>query len=119
MGGQGQSNEIEFTLWVYDIHLEDSDGNQLTKPSKDFHIVAGVIDKDGNESSNIYSKNGARPIENSTGKSEDFKPKDKDEARENNSSNKVALDGKGKPIYKVRTNMKEYKFYVPTVESEQ
>ena len=113
----GKVNEIQYTIWEYDVHLEDSKGNILSSKSADFHVVAGVVGEGGKESTNVYSKNGARPMEENTGTNSSFKPVPRDQARQNNRSNRLAFDEEGNPVYKVRTNMRERKVFVPTIES--
>lgn len=99
--GPGQ---VKFWLWEYNLHFEDDLGTVLKKPSPDFHIVGGVTDAAGNDPTNVYSKNGKRPIHGpATGAS--FKPASRDPALDDNDNPTTTLAGR--PIYKVRSNMSE------------
>jgi hypothetical protein len=98
--------EIRHWLWEYDIHLEDADGNVLTGTSRDFHTVAGPCDQNGNAPTQVYSKNGARPLEG-PGAGPSFRPPTRNQATSNNRHATPATDSSGRPIYKVRTNFTE------------
>ena len=99
--GPGQ---VKFWLWEYDLHFEDDLGTVLKKPSPDFHIVGGRTDSAGNDPSDVYSKNGKRPI-HGPGTGPSFKPASRDPALDNN--DKPSTTPAGRPIYKVRSNMNE------------
>lgn len=97
------ANKIKHWLWQYDLHIEDHQGTKLTQPSGDFHTVAGMVDPRGNDPTDVYSKNGRRPVYG-PGTGPGFKPPAKIQARENNANEKLATDSNGNPIYKVRSN---------------
>jgi len=98
--------KIKHWLWEYDIELYDYKGNKLYGPSKDFHTVAGRCDKYGNDPTNVYSKNGKRPLQG-PGTGPAFKPATKEQATTNDRHARPITDSKGRPIYKVRSNFKE------------
>lgn len=96
-------NELKFWLWTYDLSLVDEDGNQLSSPSRDFHTVAGQMDRNGKDPTNVYSKNGRRPIHGpSTGPT--FKPPDRERATANTPTENLINTSDGRPVYKTRTN---------------
>jgi hypothetical protein len=109
--GPGQ---VKFWLWEYDIHLEDDLGTVLPRtdargaplpPSwRDFHIVGGRTDAAGNDPSNVYSKNGQRPI-HGPGTGPSFRPSTRDLALDNDDN--PGTTAAGRPVYKVRSNMSE------------
>lgn len=99
------AGQVKHWLWEYDVRLEDSSGNR-TPPSADFHTVAGVSDSGGNDPTDVYSKNGARPIYG-PGTGPSFRPVAREQARENNPQEKLVTDNAGRPIYKIRENMVE------------
>ncbi|MBC7701442.1 DUF4157 domain-containing protein [Aquabacterium sp.] len=99
--GPGQ---VKFWLWQYDLHLEDDLGTVLTNTSRDFHIVGGRTDAAGNDPSNVYSKNGRRPI-HGPGTGPSFQPASRDPALDDNDN--PGTTAAGRPIYKVRSNMSE------------
>lgn len=96
--------EIKFWLWEYELSIEDENGNLLNvrggNPHQDFHTVAGQSDcKTGADPTNVYSKNGPRPI-HGPGTGGSFRPPDRE----------VLLDSDDNPmpgVYKVRRKMVE------------
>ncbi len=105
--------QVKHWLWEYDLHLEDADGNHLTRGSnRDFHTVAGRCDNQGNDPADVRSKNGARPLEG-PGRGQSFRPANRDEARSNDRHAVIARDSRGRPIYKVRTNFTETCYCLP------
>lgn len=102
---------IKHWLWEYDVQLEDADGNR-TPPNRDFHTVAGQVDQNGNDPTDVYSKNGARPVEG-PGTGPSFKPKAKDQALSNDRNATPGVDGQGRPINKIRSNMTETCYCMP------
>ena len=105
--------QVKHWLWEYDIHLEDADGNTISaQSSRDFHTVAGRCDENGNNPTSVYSKNGARPLEG-PGTGPSFKPPAKNQATSNDRHATPATDGRGRPIYKVRSNMVETCYCLP------
>ena len=107
---------VKHWVWIYDYHLEDHKGNVTEKPITDFHTVAGVVDSNGNDPTDVYSKNGPRPVEG-PGTGPSFKPKDKEQAKDNTSKGKLLYDKSKNPIYKIRKNMAEWIFCLPCPKS--
>ena len=99
------SGKIKFWLWEYDLHLEDDKGTKLTQPSRDFHIVAGVTDQNGKDPTDVYSKNGKRPVEG-PGTGPGFRPLPRDRALSNDASAQPATL-QGRPVFKLRYNFTE------------
>ena len=107
-------------VWYYDWYLENSQGKPLKDKShpsinkqykNDFHTVAGVVDKQGNEPNDVYSKNGMRPIEGA-GTFKSFVPKKRELATENTpKAEKIKEDGK--PTWKIRKNIDAFPFVLP------
>lgn len=104
--------QVKHWFWEYDVYVEDADGNTLFGPNHDFHTVAGQVGPDGKEPTNVYSKNGSRPLEG-PGTGASFKPKAKDEARSNDRRAEIGRGPDGRPIYKVRKNMVETCYCLP------
>lgn len=104
--------QIKHWLWEYDIHLEDADGNVVSPPNRDFHTVGGQCDENGNDPTNVYSKNGARPLEG-PGTGPSFRPPPRNQATTNDRHATPFTDGRGRPIYKVRTNFVETCYCLP------
>jgi hypothetical protein len=102
--GNCDPSQIKFWLWEYMLRFEDDRGVVLQAASEDFHIVAGRMDSDGKEPTNIYSKNGKRPI-HGPGTGASFKPAAHEPALDNDDNPTQTSDGR--PVYKVRTNMSE------------
>lgn len=101
--GNCAPGRVRFWMWQYDLAAEDDLGNVLSPPSPDFHIVGGRSDAAGNDPTNVYSKNGQRPI-HGPGTGPSFRPATRERAL-NNDDQPVTLNGR--PVYKVRTNMSE------------
>ncbi len=96
---------VKFWMWEYNIHLEDDLGRTLSRNRSDFHIVAGRTSVTGANPTDVYSKNGHRPIYGpNTGPS--FRPSTRERATSNNASETPATY-QGRPVYKVRSNMTE------------
>ena len=96
---------VKFWMWQYNIHAEDDRGTVLTSPSPDFHIVAGQTDSTGADPTDVYSKNGFRPVYG-PGTGPSFRPV----AREPNTTNdpsETPTTYRGRPVFKVRTDMTE------------
>jgi len=108
--------DLKLTLWTYDLHLEDSKGTKLSPTSNDFHIVGGLVQESGDASTNVYSKNGRRPVFG-PGKANEFKPLTAGPVETNDRQAIEQMDSFGKPLVKVRTNMEEHIFYIPTVKA--
>jgi hypothetical protein len=105
-GSKCQSCQVKHWFWEYDLVLEDHLGNVLTPPNHDFHTVAGRCSECGDDPTNVYSKNGARPIEG-PGTGPSFRPAVRDQARSNDRNARPATDSRGNPIYKHRFNIVE------------
>jgi hypothetical protein len=101
--GPGQA---KFWLWEYDIRLEDDQGTVVSPTSQDFHIVGGRVDASGNDSVNVYSKNGRRRVYG-PGSGGSFRPAARDRALSNDPSEQPGTTPAGRPVFKVRTNMTE------------
>ena len=103
--GSCDPGAVRFWMWQYDIHAEDDRGTVLSAASPDFHIVAGQAGITGADPTNVYSKNGFRPVYG-PGTSPSFRPA----ARERNTTNdssETPTTFRGRPVFKVRTNMTE------------
>jgi hypothetical protein len=105
---------VKHWLWEYDLHLEDSNGNALSRDGRDFHTVGGPMDGDPmpKDSDEYLTKNGRRKVYG-PGTAPSFKPAIKDQARTNDPSDQPVVDSAGKPIYKVRSNFAESCFCLP------
>ncbi len=110
-GDKCPPGNIKHWLWEYDVQLEDADGNR-TAANRDFHTVAGQVDQNGNDPADVYSKNGKRPIEG-PGTGPSFKPKPKEQALSNDRNATPAVDNRGRPIDKIRSNMTETCYCMP------
>ncbi|RZI84287.1 MAG: DUF4157 domain-containing protein [Rubrivivax sp.] len=99
--GPGQ---VRLWLWQYDIRLEDDRGIILQPTWRDFHIVGGRTDASGNDPTNVYSKNGPRPI-HGPGTGPSFRPAARDRALDQDDNPATTQDGH--PVYKIRSNMSE------------
>jgi len=102
--GNCRPGQVKFWLWTYDIHTEDDLGNIIDSTWQDFHIVGGRTDAAGNDPSDVYSKNGRRPI-HGPGTGPSFRPAARDRALDTN-DNPGHTDA-GRPLFKVRSNMRE------------
>jgi Domain of unknown function (DUF4157) len=109
----GAVGTIKHWLWEYDLHFETVDG-RATTPQPDFHTIAGPTD--GNptptDSSDYYSKNGHRKVYGPDAPTA-FKPPAREIATASEPAERQLVDSQGRPIYKVRTNMKETCFCLP------
>ncbi|MEO7232695.1 MAG: DUF4157 domain-containing protein [Polaromonas sp.] len=102
--GNCGSGQVKFWLWQYDIRIEDDRGTVLRPNWRDFHIVGGRMDAAGNDPTNVYSKNGPRPI-HGPGTGPGFRPATRDQALDENDNPGTTADGRS--LYKVRSNMTE------------
>ena len=108
---EGKEGDLKFWLWVYDTQLEFEDGTVLQVVKGDFHIVGGRLGPGGKDPTNVYSKNGARPVFGPK-RPLDWKPSEREHARHNNKSNDLSFF-EGKKIIKVRKNIKQFIFILP------
>jgi hypothetical protein len=105
-GTPGGPDRIKFWLWEYDLSFEDNRGVQFRAPSPDFHIAAGLCDSVGNDPTDVYSKNGARPVEGpSTGPN--FRPPTRARTLTNDAGALPVSTSDGRPVFSVRTNFSE------------
>ncbi|NML16841.1 DUF4157 domain-containing protein [Azohydromonas sp. G-1-1-14] len=102
--GNCGAGQVKFWLWTYDIRTEDDLGNVVDPTWRDFHIVGGRMDGAGNDPTNVYGKNGPRPI-HGPGTGPSFRPAGRDRALDRDDNPGDAPNGR--PLYKVRTNMRE------------
>ena len=58
-----KAGEVKHWVWLYWFHLENHKGKVIQKPLLGVHTVAGVVGKTGNDPTDVYSKNGVRPVE--------------------------------------------------------
>jgi hypothetical protein len=73
-GSACAAGQIKYWLWEYDIETADASGKAVPKTRHpDFHIVAGMTPSSGKDPTNVYSKNGARPV-HGTGTGPSFRP---------------------------------------------
>jgi hypothetical protein len=105
-GGTCGAGNVKFWLWEYDIHTEDDRGNIVNPTWQDFHVVAGRVDANGNDPTNVYTKNGARSV-HGPGAGPSFRPPARDRATANDPSEQPITTPLGRPVFKVRTNMTE------------
>jgi hypothetical protein len=111
-GNSCRAGQIKHWFWEYDLHLE-AGGIRLTNDNHDFHTVAGMFDPRGAEPTDVYTKNGHRPV-HGPGTGGGFRPPASDQATSNDPSEtpatvNAALSAQigvpvGTPIMKVRTN---------------
>jgi len=111
-----KSGEVKHWLWTFEFHLEDHKGKKTEGPWADFHTVAGVIDKQGNDPTDVYSKNGPRNVEG-PGTGPGFKPEPKEHAKANTPKGEPIYDDKKNPVYKIRKNIEEWTFCLPCPKS--
>ncbi len=105
--GTCDAGEVKFWMWQYDLGFEDDQGNALGSPSPDFHIVAGRADAMGNDPSDVYSKNGKRPVYGpSTGPF--FRPPTRERATANDPGEAPLSTPQGRPVIKTRSNMTQH-----------
>lgn len=102
--GNCQGGQVKFWLWDYDIHTEDDLGNIVDPTWHDFHIVGGRMRADGSDPTDVYSKNGRRPI-HGPGTGPSFRPASRDRALDND--DRPGTTASGRPLYKVRSSMRE------------
>jgi hypothetical protein len=105
-GGTCGAGKVKFWLWEYDIHTEDDQGNVVDPTWQDFHIVAGRVDALGNDPTDVYTKNGRRPVYG-PGIGPGFRPPARDRATTNTPSEQPITTPQGRPVFKVRSNMTE------------
>ncbi|HLE57251.1 MAG TPA: DUF4157 domain-containing protein [Rhodothermia bacterium] len=100
------AGKVKFWLWDYDVHTEDDQGNIVDPAWQDFHVVAGRTGRNGRNPTNVYSKNGRRPVYG-PGTGPSFRPPTRERATRNH-QNETPLDApNGGPLIKVRSNMSE------------
>lgn len=104
--GSCGAGQVKFWFWQYDLHMEDDQGNVVTPTDQDFHIVGGRVDAKGQDPTNVYTKNGSRPV-HGPGTGPGFRPPDRDRATSNDKHEQPASTPGGSPLYKVRSNMSE------------
>lgn len=110
--GKCSSCQVKHWLWEYELAIFDVEGNRLTEWWRDFHTVAGLCDPEGNDPADVYSKNGKRPLEGPA-RGSSFRPPEKDQATRNDRSAQPMLDGRGRPIYKIRRNIDQTCYCLP------
>jgi hypothetical protein len=105
---------VKHWLWEYDIRMEDSDGKEVAPTWQDFHTVGGPTDGDpvAKDSDEYYTKNGRRKVYG-PGTAPSFKPVARDQALKNEPAETPMVDEKGRPLYKVRSNIKETCYCLP------
>lgn len=111
-GDRCPAGRVKHWLWDYDMHAEDSAGRRVQGPSHDFHTVAGVSDRSGADPTDVFSKNGKRPVYGpATGPS--FRPPPRERATTNHPNETPLSDRSGNPYFKVRTGYTETAFCLP------
>lgn len=105
---------VKHWLWEYDIRLEDSDGKVVVSTWQDFHTVGGPTAGDplAKDSDEYYTKNGKRKVYG-PGTAPSFKPVARDQALKNEPAETPMVDDKGRPLFKVRSNIKETCYCLP------
>ncbi len=99
------SGQVKHWMWEFDTHVEDHTGRRLGGTSHDFHTVAGVAfgDPAPQDPTDVYSTDGRRPVHGpSTGPS--FRPLAREQAKENNASERLVTDNNGNPVYWILYN---------------
>jgi hypothetical protein len=104
--GSCAAGRVKFWLWEYDIKLEDDLGTTVAPTWQDFHIVGGRTDAAGNDPTDVYTKNGRRPV-HGPGTGPSFRPPARDRATSNDRTEAPINTPQGRPVYKVRSNMSE------------
>lgn len=97
--------QIKHWFWEYDLHAEDNTGAK-SPANPDFHTVAGEVGVGGADPSDVFSKNGKRPVIG-PGSGPGFKPAARERAQENTPQAKPAVAPNGGPLFVVRENIKE------------
>ena len=122
------SGWVKYWVWEYNLHFEDS-GSRRVAPTRclrtgvcqtiptsstgrDFHMVAGITDSQGNDPTDVYSKNGKRPVYG-PGTGPSFRPPPREHSTLSNRNETPMYDAAHNPIYKVRTNISEKCYCVP------
>ncbi|PWU19984.1 MAG: hypothetical protein C5B50_05050 [Verrucomicrobia bacterium] len=102
-----QEGQVKLWLWEYTIHGEDASGHRLTPDYPDFHIVGGRIGKGGTDPTNVFTKNGHRPV-HGPGTGPAFKPSPREPATYDNAGEATVTNA-----FKVRENMTETIYLLP------
>jgi hypothetical protein len=105
-GNQCGAGKVKFWLWEYDMHSEDDSGTRVSPDHRDFHVVAGRADSTGADPTDVYSKNGARPV-HGPGSGPSFRPATRERYLSNDSSETPATLPNGRPHFVVRSNMSQ------------
>jgi hypothetical protein len=101
-----RAGSVKFWVWDYDISFVDDRGLPQGGPLPDFHTVAGRMDALGGEPTNVYSKNGHRPVYG-PGTGPSFRPPARERATISAPSEASVNTTDGHPVFKLRTNMTE------------
>lgn len=103
--GSCNPGAVRFWMWQYNMHFEDDRGTVLRAARPDFHHVAGQADSTGADPTDVYSKNGYRPVYG-PGTGPSFRPAARERSTSNDPSETPATF-RGRPVFKLRTNMTE------------
>jgi len=98
--------KVKHWLWVYDLGAVDSTGQPLETPHQDFHTVAGVSGPGGVDPTDVFSKNGKRPIYG-PGTGPGFRPPARERAKINHPAETPISDRAGNPVFIARANYRE------------
>jgi hypothetical protein len=111
MNGRGKQGDIKFWLWTYTSTAQSLDGQIQLGTGKDFHIVAGVLGPNGADPTNVFSKNGHRPVFGPAAPLS-WKPLEQEPVKTNNQFNSPVFES-GRQIYWIRTNIVQQVFILP------
>lgn len=97
---------IKFWVWDYDISFVDDRGISQGAAHPDFHTVAGRMTARGTDPTDVYSKNGHRPVYG-PGTGPSFRPPVRERATISAPSEAPVDTPDGHPVFKLRNNMTE------------
>ncbi len=111
-GEAAKPGEVKVYLWEYKVTPEDRLGNPLGPSWRDYHVVAGTTDENGNEQPNSYSKNGRRPVTGPDVPSSQ-KPPTRERSTTDNKQAAPQSTPDGRALYKHRTGYQEHVYSMP------
>ncbi len=123
--------QVKYWVWNFDGSFE-ADGHRIRlvgrrlpggghhtsrtnrNPRPDFHMVAGITDLQGNDPTDVYSKNGGRSV-HGPGTGPSFMPPGREHATRSDSAETPmnSIDEGNIPIFRVRSNMRESCYCAP------
>ena len=109
------AGKVKHWLWEYNLRLQSTSGRTAASP--DFHTVAGVSDSSGSDPSDVYSKNGKRPIYG-PGTGPSFRPPARERATLSHPSEAPISDRSGNPVDKLRWGYTDSCYCLPCPSQE-